>query len=93
MARSKLKRRYDLDRNTINFEDYKKNVIFVSIFNVKVNKKPFNNIDDKNVTDNKTFWKTIRPKFLNKCKTSNAIILVENQKNLTGRKSHCKHFH
>ena len=28
--------------------------------------------------DNKRFWKTIRPKFLNKCKTANKNIFVEN---------------
>ena len=36
MTRSKLKWRYKLDRTTINFEKYKKNVMFVSIFYVKV---------------------------------------------------------
>ena len=47
MTRSKLKWRYKLDRTTINFEKYKKNVMFVSIFYVNV----------KNATDNKKFWK------------------------------------
>ena len=36
MTRSKLKWRYKLDRTTINFEKNKKNVMFVSIFYVKV---------------------------------------------------------
>ena len=50
----------------------------MSIFYVKA--KYFNNIDVKSVTDNKKCWKTIRPKFSNKCKTANTIILVENDK-------------
>ena len=47
--------------------------------NVKV-KQYFHNTDVKNVTDNKKFWKTITPKFSNKCKTANKFILVENGK-------------
>ena len=52
------------------------------MFNIlrKSKKQYFNNSDVKNVTDNKTFWKTIKPKFSNKCKTANTIILVENEK-------------
>ena len=41
-------------------------------------KQYFNNIDVKNVTGNKKFSKTSRPKFSYKCKTANIIILVEN---------------
>ena len=37
MTRSKLNSRYNLERTTINFENYiRSNVIFVSIFYVKV---------------------------------------------------------
>ena len=36
MTRSKLNRRYNLDRTTINFENYKKQGNIVSIFYVKV---------------------------------------------------------
>ena len=63
MTRSKLKRRYNLDRTTINFEKYKKERnICVNIL-PKSKKQYFNKIEVKNVTDNKKFWKTIRPKF------------------------------
>ena len=50
MTRSKLKRRYSLDRTTINFENYKK-------------KRNINNTDVKNVTDNKKFWKLLDQNF------------------------------
>ena len=70
MTRSKLKRRYNLDRTTINLEKYKKQRnICVNLLGKSKNQY-FNNIDVKNVTDNKKFWKTIRPKFSNKCKTA-----------------------
>ena len=67
MARSKLKMRYKLDRATNNFENYK------TQHNICVNllrKQYFGNTYVKSVTDNKKFWKTIRPKLSNKCKTA-----------------------
>ena len=45
-----------------------------------------------NLTDDKKFWKTIRPKFLNKCKTANATILVENEKILQDEKAFSNYF-
>ena len=80
ISRSKLKRRYNLDRIIINFENYKEQRnICVNLLR-KSKKQYFKNIDLKNVKDNKKFWKTITPKFSNKCKTANIIILVENEK-------------
>ena len=53
MTRSKLKRRYNFDRNTINFEKYKRQRnIYVNLLR-KSKKQYFNNIGVKNVTDNK----------------------------------------
>ena len=87
MTRSKLKRRYNLDRTTINLGKYKKQRnVCVNLLR-KSKKQNFNNIDVKNVTDNKRFWKTIWPKFSNKCKTANTIILVEDEKNLQDEKA------
>ena len=74
MTRSNVKKRYNLDRTTINFQNIRNNAIFVSIFYVK--KQYFHKIYVKHVTAGKKFWKTIRPKFSNECKTGNTIILV-----------------
>ena len=71
MTRSKLKRRYNLDRTTINFENYKKQRNTCVTLLRKSEKQYFNNIDVKNVTDNKKFSKTSRPKFSHTCKTAN----------------------
>ena len=66
VTRSKLKRRYNLDRTNINFEKYKK-LRNLCVDRLRKSKKQyFNNIDPKNITNNKKFWKTIRPKFSNK---------------------------
>ena len=87
MTRSKLKRRYNLDRTAISFEKYKKQLNICVNLLCKSEKQCFSNIDVKNVTDNKKFWKIIRPKFSNKCKPANAIILVEDEKILQDEKS------
>ena len=53
MTRSKLKRRYNFDRTTINFEKYKRQRnIYVNLLR-KSKKQYFSNIGVKNVTDNK----------------------------------------
>ena len=52
-TRSKLKRRYNFDRTTINFGKYKRQRnIYVNLLR-KSKKQYFNNIGVKNVTDNK----------------------------------------
>ena len=38
------------------------------------------NLDAKNVTDNKKFWGTVKPLFLNKVKSSTYITLNEDEK-------------
>ena len=80
MARSMLKMSYNLDGTTINFEDYKKQRNICSNLLCNSKKQYFDNIDVKNVTENKMFWKSIEPTFPNKCKTANTYILVENEK-------------
>ena len=93
MTRSMLKRRYNLDRTTINFEKYKKQRnIYVNLLR-KSKKQYFNNADVKNLTDNKKFWKIIKPKFSNKCKIANTIILVEDEKILQDEKAIANTFH
>ena len=43
----------------------------------KAKKDYYNNLDHENVTDNKTFWKYIKPLFSEKSQTHNKITLVK----------------
>ena len=43
----------------------------------KVKKDYYNDVDHENVTDNKTFWKSIKPLFSEKSSIHNKITLVE----------------
>ena len=46
----------------------------------KAKKHYYGNLNEKNVTDNKIFWKAIKPVLLNKSVSNEKITLVENQK-------------
>ena len=37
----------------------------------------FQNMDVNKINDNKIFWKTVKPRFSNKYKTANTIILTK----------------
>ena len=43
----------------------------------KAKKEYFDNLDLRNVTDNKKFWKTVKPLFTDKGMNHDKIILVE----------------
>ena len=66
MKRSRLRNKFlntksDIDRKAYNSE--KKNF--------------FSNINTSDITDNKTFWKTVKPFFTDKIKTKSKITLIE----------------
>ena len=65
MTRFNLKKRYNFI-TTINSENYKKQRNVCVNLSRKSKKQYFNNNDAKYVTDNKKFWKNIRPKSSNK---------------------------
>ena len=60
------------DKNAYN----KKRNYCVSLFR-KIKKDYFNNLDCKNIIDNKSFWKHVKPLLLEKNARSNKITLVE----------------
>ena len=42
--------------------------------------KYFNNVNVKKVSDNETFWRSVKPFFSNKCLNSNSILLMGRMK-------------
>ena len=54
--------------------------------------RPFNNLNVKDVTKNKRFWRTIKPFFTDKTKNSNDIILNENYQTIREDEKICKIF-
>ena len=53
-------------------------------------KHHFNNLNVENVTENKRFWKNIKPLFTDKTKISNNIILAENNQTVRKDKKGCQ---
>ena len=77
MRRSQLKRKFNSNKSDENSKNYKKQRNYYVKFLRKTKMEYFQNMDVNKVHDNKMFWKTVKPRFSNKCKTANAIILTE----------------
>ena len=77
MKRSRLRNKFlntksDIDRKAYN----KQRNLCVSLIRSE-KKNFFSNINPSDITDNKTFWKTVKPFFTDKIKTKSKITLIE----------------
>ena len=64
-------------RNSKNWENYKKQRNFCTNLPKKAKSEYFGNLNIKELTDNKKFWKKIKSFFSDKCLEVNNIILKE----------------
>ena len=76
MARSRLKNKSNKSSAAKNWNSHKKQSNFCRKFLRQTKEKYFNNINAKKVSDNKSFWKSVKPFFSNKGLNSNNILLV-----------------
>ena len=81
IKRSKLKNSFNKNRSHKNWCKYKTQINYCVNLLRKSKKQYFSNISD--VTDNKCFWKFVKPYFSNKGSNSNKITLVENDAIIT----------
>ena len=80
MKKSRLRNKYLNTKNDIDMKAYnKKYNLFVSLIRQE-KKNFFNNISTRDITDNKTFWKTVKPLFTDKIQTKSKITLIEKKK-------------
>ena len=91
MKRSKLRNKFLKTRNNINKFNYNKQRNFSLPLIRKEKTKQFANLNIKEVTDSKNFWKTIKPCFSGKSENSEKIVLIENDEILL--KMAKLHFH
>ena len=77
MKRSEIERKYLENRTNENKIRYKKQKNFCSKLYKKEHKKYYSNIELKNFTDNKMFWRTVKPLISNKEMQSSRITLVD----------------
>ena len=81
MHRSKLKNLYNKNPTVLNNINYKRQRNFCVNLLSREKKKYYNNLDLKIFSDNKKFWKNIKPLFSNKQNNLRKnIILVDNEK-------------
>ena len=77
MHRSKLKNVSNKKRTDVNWANYKKQRNFCVTLLRRTKKEYFQNQNVKDLSDNKKFWKTIKPYFSNKGLNSNKMLLKE----------------
>ena len=78
IKRSELRNKLNEESNIKNRSKYKHQGNLCSNLLKQPKKRHFNSLNVKDVTDNKKFWKTIKPFFTDKNKTTNNIILTGN---------------
>ena len=77
MKRSRLRNKFLNTKNDIDRKAYnKQHNLCVSLIRREM-KNFFNNISTRDITDNKTFWKTVKPSFTDKIQTKSKITLIE----------------
>ena len=77
MLRSRLKNNLNKQRSDENWDNYKKQRNFCVKLLRQTKEKYFSDINVKSISDNKKFWKTIKPFFSNKGLNTNNMMLVE----------------
>ena len=80
MTRTRLLNKYRNHRSEINKLAYNKQRNYCVSLVRKKKKHFFNNLDVSAITDQKKFWKTVKPNFSDKSMKNENIILVENEK-------------
>ena len=68
MKRSKLRNKFNEERNIKNWSEYKCQRNLCSSLLKQSKKRHFKNLNVKDVTEKKHFWKTIKPFFTEKIK-------------------------
>ena len=83
MKRSRLRNLYLKDKTETSRIAYIKQRNFCVSLLQKTIKDHYANLDEKDVADNKQFWKTVKPLLSNKVKSSEKITLVEGEEIIT----------
>ena len=78
MKRSKLRNKFNKERNIENWSEYKRQRNLCSNLLKQSKKRHFNSLNVNDIAENKKFWKTIKPFFTAKNKTTTNIILTKN---------------
>ena len=92
MKRSKLQNTFNKKRSSENWRSYKRQCNICSNILKSTKKTFFETLNPNEITDNRKFWKTVKPFFTDKCKTTNNIILTEKYETLNDNKKISNNF-
>ena len=76
MKRTRLRNKFLKNKNDYNKKEFSKQRNYCVYLVRKSKKLYYSNLDEKNVTDNKTFWKTIKPFLSDKIVSREKITLI-----------------
>ena len=79
MTRSRLRNKFLKNPSNANKMNYTKYRIYCTGLFKKEKKSFYDNLDTKSITDNRKFWKTVKPLFSDKHITNNKITLLEGE--------------
>ena len=82
MKRSRLRNMYLKNRSDNNKREYNKQRNYCVSLLRKTKTNYYENLNEKELTDNKQFWRTVKPLLSDKIKSSEKITLVEQTENL-----------
>ena len=77
MKRTRLKNKLLKNRNDYNKKEFSKQRNYCVTVVRKSKKLHYSNLDEKKITDDKTFWKTIKPFLSNKIVSREKVTLIE----------------
>ena len=77
MKRTRLKNKLLKNRNDYNKKEFSKQRNYCVSVVRKSKKLHYSNLDEKKITDDKTFWKTIKPFLSNKIVSREKVTLIE----------------
>ena len=92
MKRTELETKYLKYRTKTNLTSYKKQRNFCSKLYKKERKKYYNNLNIKNITENKEFWRTVKPFLSEKTKTSQKIFITKDERIMSDDQDIAEHF-
>ena len=77
MKRTRLRNKFFKNRNDYNKKEFSKQRNYCVSVVRKSKKLHYSNLDEKKITDDKTFWKTIKPFLSNKIVSREKVTLIE----------------
>ena len=80
MNRSRLLNRYRKEKIEAPRSEYKRQRSFCLKLLIKTKTESYSNLNVKYITENKLFWKTVKPSFTEKTLKNERITLIENNK-------------